>query len=203
MSANPQVTYLSPEAYLEAELTSSVKHEYQNGQIYAMVGGSDEHVRISVNLVSVLNGHLRGSGCLVYSSDMKVHIERLNLYYYPDALMTCDDRDPCGICEAARASRYFKQFPKLIVEVLSPTTEAFDRGDKFDDYQHLDSLEEYVLISQSRMRVECFRRNVEGLWVRYVYRKGDEFEFASVDYKGAIADLYENVEFDSAIDPPG
>lgn len=187
MISHPEFTDVSPEDYLEAERSNPIKHEYRNGQVYAMAGGSDAHVRISINLVSALNAHLRGSGCLVYSSDMKVQIEGLNLYYYPDALVTCDPRD--------RTSRYFKRHPKLIVEVLSPTTEAFDRGDKFDDYQSLESLEEYVLISQSRMRVECFRRNAEGLWVRYVYREGQNIDLASLDFQCEIADLYENVDF--------
>lgn len=187
MSASPNLTNLSPEAYLDAELSSDLKHEYRNGQLYAMAGGSDAHVRIGINLVSALNTHLRGSECLVYSSDMKVSIEALNLYYYPDVMVTCDRRD--------REYNYFKRHPKLIVEVLSPKTEAFDRGDKFDDYQSLDTLEEYVLLTQNRMRMECFRRNAEGLWVRYVYREGHAIHLASVDFRCPIADLYENVEF--------
>jgi Uma2 family endonuclease len=187
MIAQPQSTDLSPEDYLAAELTRPMKHEYRNGFVYAMSGASDPHVRISINLVSTLNSHVRGSRCLVYSSDMKTRIEVLNIFYYPDVMVICDDRD--------RAQQYAKCHPKLIVEVLSPSTEAFDRGDKFDDYQHLESLEEYVLISQTRMRVECFRRNAEGLWVRYVYREGDVVQLASVDWQGAIALLYENVDF--------
>jgi Uma2 family endonuclease len=187
MIAQPQAFYISPEDYLAAELKRPIKHEYRNGSVYAMSGANDPHVRISINLVSTLNSHLRGSRCLVYSSDMKTRIEALNIYYYPDAMVTYDDRD--------RPEPYSKRYPKLIVEVLSPSTEAFDRGDKFDDYQHLESLEEYVLISQTRMRVETFRCNAEGLWVRYVYREGDTVELASVGWQGAIADLYENVDF--------
>lgn len=187
MVAQPQAIYITPEAYLAAELKRPIKHEYRNGHVYAMSGASDPHVRISINLVSTLNSHLRGSRCLIYSSDMKTQIETLNTYYYPDAIVTCDDRD--------RSEKYLKRHPKLIVEVLSPSTEAFDRGDKFDDYQQLESLEEYVLISQTRMRVESFRRNPEGLWVRHVYRAGDVVELASVGWQGAIAELYENVDF--------
>ncbi len=194
MVAQPQSGYISPEAYLAAELKRPIKHEYRNGYVYAMSGASDPHVRISINLVSTLNSHLRGTVDRVYSSDMKTRIEALNIYYYPDAMVTCDDRD--------RAEQYFKRYPKLIIEVLSPSIEAFGRGDKFDDYQHLESLEEYVLISQTRMRVECFRRNTEGLWVRYVYRAGDAAELASVGWQGAIVDLYENVDFTDSPEVP-
>jgi Uma2 family endonuclease len=88
---------------------------------------------------------------------MKARLEELNIYYYPDVLVTCDERD--------RAESTLKRYPKVIIEVLSPSTEAFDRGDKFLDYQHIETLEEYVLIGTARQRVDCFRRNAEGLWV--------------------------------------
>ncbi len=104
--------------------------------------------------------------------------------YYPDVMVICDDRD--------RATSTFKRYPNLIVEVLSETTEAFDRGDKFADY--LDSLQEYVLISQTRQQVEVFRRNAEGLWVLHPYGKGDCVSLESINWSGAIADLYEAVD---------
>ncbi len=187
MVTNPAINYLSPEDYLEGELRSPVKHEYRDGQVYVIAGASDPHVTITINLVALLKGHLRGKGCRLYAVDTKAHIQTMNLYYYPDVMVTCDPRD--------RAFNYFKRHPKLIVEVLSPTTESFDRGDKFDDYQTLESLEEYVLMSQDRMRVEVFRRNAEGLWVRYVYREGQEVYLSSVEFRCDIVDLYEDVVF--------
>lgn len=190
MIASPQQPYLTPEAYLQMEEHSPIKHEYIDGQIYAMVGANDAHVTIALNLAAILRSHIRGSGCRVYMADMKARIESLNRYFYPDILVTCDPRDQETPLE--------KRFPRLIVEVLSDSTEAFDRGDKFADYQTLDSLQEYVLINTKRQRVECFRRNEKGLWVLQSYTDQQEtFQLESVNFTGAIADLYEDVTFAS------
>ena len=190
MIASPQQPYLTPEAYLQMEEHSPIKHEYIDGYIYAMVGANDAHVTIALNLASILRSHVRGSGCRVYMADMKARIESLNRYFYPDILVTCDPRDQETPLE--------KRFPRLIVEVLSDSTEAFDRGDKFADYQTLDSLQEYVLITTKRQRVECFRRNEAGLWVLQSYTNQQEpFRLESINFAGAIADLYEDVMFTS------
>ncbi|MBF2008782.1 MAG: Uma2 family endonuclease [Chlorogloeopsis fritschii C42_A2020_084] len=177
--------YISPEEYLEGEKVSQIKHEYIDGQVYAMAGASDAHVTISMNLSMLLRNHLRGSGCRVYMAEMKAQIEVINRYYYPDVMVTCDARD--------REFEYFKCHPKLIVEVLSDSTEAFDRGKKFADYRHLESLQEYVLISQDTMSVECFRRNEKGRWELYPYEKGEEVHLASVDFWCEIEAIYEDV----------
>lgn len=153
MIANPSSSYVLPEDYLKAQ-DSPVKHEYRWGQVYTMAGASNAHVLIAVNLVAMLRNHVRGSGCRVYTSDTKVHIESIESYYYPDVTVSCDQRD--------RAFKNFLGYHCLIVEILSDTTEAFDRGDKFEDYRNLASLQEYVLVSQARKRVECFRQNAEG-----------------------------------------
>ncbi|MCL1471687.1 Uma2 family endonuclease [Argonema antarcticum] len=187
MVVNKSPNYISPEEYLAGEELSPIKHEYICGQVYAMAGASDPHVTISLNLASALRNHVRGRGCRVYMSDMKAQIETLNIFYYPDVMVSCDQRD--------RAFQSFKQYPCLIVEVLSRGTEGFDRGDKFGDYQELETLQEYVLISQKRQRVECFRRNPEGLWVLQTYRQGSEIYLASVDFRVSIDALYEDVEF--------
>lgn len=187
MMAHPQNAALSPEDYLLAEENSVEKHEHINGEVYAMAEAEDAHVTIAGNLFALLRNHVRGSGCRVFIADMKARIEELNIYYYPDVLITCDPRD--------RAFTSFKRYPCLIVEVLSAATEACDRGDKFADYQHLESLQEYVLINQKRQRVECFRRNAEGLWVLHSFHPGDTVRLESVGWAGAIAALYEDVEF--------
>lgn len=161
MVATPNSNYISPEDYLKAEESSPIKHEYRQGEVYAMAGASNDHVVISLNMASMLRNHLRGSGCQTYISDTKAHIESINIYYYPDVIVSCDRRD--------REFENFLRYPCLIVEVLSSTTEAFDRGDKFADYRKIDSLQEYVLVSQTRMNVEIFRRNPEGQWVLYSY----------------------------------
>ncbi|MBW4576152.1 MAG: Uma2 family endonuclease [Aphanothece sp. CMT-3BRIN-NPC111] len=185
MTASQSSTYVSPEDYLEGEKISPIKHEYRQGEIYAMAGASDAHVTIAGNLFALLRNHVRGSGCRAYMAEMKAQIEQANIFYYPDVMVTCDERD--------RNPEDFKRYPCLIVEVLSPTTGAFDRGDKFADYRTLDTLQEYVLINQERVSVECFRRNEEGRWVLYPYGEGEEVYLASVDFRCAIAALYEDV----------
>jgi len=194
MVALPDTQYLSPADYLAAEADSPIKHEYRDGEVYAVAGGTDAHVTIALNFWALLRGHLRNGGCRAYALDMKARIEALNRFYYPDVMVTCDNRD--------RANTTFKSHPCLVVEVLSESTEAFDRGDKFSDYRHLDSLQEYVLISQVRQQVEVFRRNVEGLWVLHPYGDGDTVELASVGWSGAISELYEAVEFPTTSPEP-
>ncbi len=185
----PQQNYITPEEYLQLELHSDVKHEYIDGYVYAMAGASDSHVTVSGNLFALLRNHVRGSGCRVFISDMKARIEPLNRYYYPDVMVTCDERDK----EYTRE----KKFPCLIVEVLSDSTEAFDRGDKFADYQVLESLQEYVLINVKRQRVECFRRNQEGLWLLQSYTSQDKyFQLKSVNFEAEMSVLYEDVVFE-------
>ncbi len=177
--------YFSPEDYLAAEAASPTKHEYRDGDVYAMAGGTDAHITLALNLWAMLRSHLRDRGCRAYALDMKARIEARNRFYYPDVMVTCDDRDT--------ALSTYKQHPCLIVEVVSDSTEAFDRGDKFADYRQIDSLEEYVLISQTRPQVEVFRRSDERLWVLHPYAQGDQVSLASVGWVGSMADLYEDV----------
>lgn len=184
MSVSQSQTFLSPEEYLAAEQDSPIKHEYIQGQVYAMAGASDAHTTVAGNLFALLRNHVRGTGCRVYMADMKAQIESANVFYYPDVMVTCDERD--------RNSSYFKRYPCLIVEVLSPTTEAFDRGNKFADYRRLETLQEYILINPAQLSVECFRRNSEGLWVLHPYTNG-EVHLASVNFRCPIVDLYEDV----------
>jgi Uma2 family endonuclease len=186
MIASPQNFYLTPEEYLEMEATSDLKHEYIAGEIYAMAGATDAHVTIAGNIFAMLLAHLRGSGCRVYISDMKVRIEEKNRFYYPDVMVTCEAED--------RENNTYKQFPCLIIEVLSDSTEAFDRGDKFADYQSLSSLQEYVLINTKRPRIECFRRTNEELWLLQSYDlQNKQFELTSVKFTGHINEVYEEV----------
>lgn len=188
MIASPQQPYLTPEEYLNIEEQNPIKHEYIDGQIYAMAGASDAHVTIALNLATLLRSHVRGSSCRVYISDMKARIETLNRFYYPDVMVTCDPRD--------RETSTYKRFPTIIIEVLSDSTEAFDRGDKFADYQELASFREYVLINTKRQRVECFRRNDEGLWVLQSYTAEQVlFKLNSIEFVGTLDALYEDVKF--------
>lgn len=189
MIASPEQPYLPPDQYLHLEERSNIKHEYIDGQVYAMAEVDDPHVTIAGNLAALLLSQVRGSGCRVYIADMKARIESLNRFYYPDVMVTCDPRD--------RETSTYKRFPSLIVEVLSDSTEAFDRGDKFIDYQELESLREYVLINTKRQRVECFRCNEQGLWVLQSYTPQQKtFRLDSVDFEDTLLNLYEDVVFE-------
>ncbi|NJR70315.1 MAG: Uma2 family endonuclease [Synechococcales cyanobacterium CRU_2_2] len=185
-------TYLTPDQYLTLETQSDVKHEYYDGEIFAMAGATDSHVTVAGNIFAMMLTHLRGSGCRVYISDMKARIERRDRFFYPDVMVTCESKDA--------ETPLYKSFPKLIIEVLSDSTEAYDRGDKFADYQTLDSLEEYVLISTKRSRIECFRRGEAGLWILHTFVEG-QFSLASVGFEGAVEAVYESVMFPAAEEP--
>ncbi len=193
MVASPQNSYLTPEEYLQLESNSDTKHEYLNGEIFAMAGATDTHVTIAGNIFALLLNHLRGSGCRVYISDMKVRIEAKNRFFYPDVMVTCETKD--------RENSTYKEFPRLIIEVLSDSTEAFDRGDKFADYQSLPSLQEYVLINAKKARIECFRRTDDGLWLLQFYELDKiDFELASVEFSAKIEEVYQEVDFPSPKD---
>jgi Uma2 family endonuclease len=186
MIANPHFSHLTPEEYLYLERQSDIKHEYIDGEIYAMAGASDAHVTIAGNLFAQLLSHLRGSECRVYISDMKARLDSLNRFYYPDVMVTCDFRD--------RETATYKRFPCLIVEVLSDSTEAFDRGDKFIGYQTLETLQEYVLINTKQQRLDCFRRTDGHSWLYQSYSNIQEtFELKCVSFQSSLESLYENV----------
>ncbi len=176
----------SPQEYLAMEHENAIRHEYRQGLVYAMAGGSDNHSRLSINLLTEINLHLREGDCQFFSGDVKVNYAN-NFFYYPDTFVTCNPRD--------RSDRYVKRYPKLVAEVLSPSTEEFDRGAKFEDYQVLESLEEYVLISQDEMRVECRRRSASnpGHWETESYGPGDRIFLKRIGLEVAIADLYRGI----------
>jgi Uma2 family endonuclease len=190
MVATPNYNYISPTEYLQGEENSPIKYEYRDGEVYAMAGASNTHVIITGNVFAILRNHLRGSGCQAYISDTKAHIESINTYYYPDVIVSCNQKD--------KAFHNFLRYPCLIIEVLSSTTEAFDRGDKFADYRKLASLQEYVLVSQNRISVEVFRRNSEGQWVLYSHEPGENIHLESINFNCPIADVYEDVNFETA-----
>ena len=187
MTASGHHAYFTPEEYLELERISPIKHEYLQGQLVAMAGASKAHVIITGNLSALLVNHLRGTGCIAYAVDMKVRLPSLGLFYYPDLAVTCDDRD-------RTSDEDFILYPKLIIEVLSDSTEAFDRGDKFSDYKTVTGLEEYVLIHQKQRLVERFLRKSNNLWVPQIYSAGDTVEFTSIHFSCPIDFLYENID---------
>lgn len=195
MIAQPQPQLMTPQQYLEWEEQQSIKYEYINGEVFAMTGGTLPHNSIAINLTSALKNHLRGKGCKVFMADAKVGVSLQGPFHYPDVMVSCDSQD-----QRARQVIYH---PCLIVEVLSSTTEAFDRGKKFRHYRRIDTLKEYILIEADKMNVECYRLNEKGKWELTSYsieettEEGKEIEvqLLSVDFCCPISLLYEDVVF--------
>ena len=180
------VNFITVEEYLELELTARVRHEYVAGQIYAMVGASEAHNIIAGNIFAILRPHLRGSSCKAFVSDMKVKVktQQADIFYYPDIFVTCDPEDN---------EKYFKTKPSLIVEILSKSTEVTDRREKRLNYQAIDSLQEYVLISQNEMKVEIYRKDSDGNWMFAALGEDDELVLNSVGLKLTMNNIYEDV----------
>ena len=187
MPSPSPVFRMTPDEYLDWEKTQEIKHEYADGEVFAMSGASDAHVTIALRVASKLLVHAGEGPCRTYMADMKVKISPVRLFYYPDVVVTSDDRD--------RSNDYFKEHPKLIIEVLSSSTAAFDRGLKFEHYRLLPSLEEYVLIDSERRGIDCFRRGADGGWVLHHYGPGEEVRFVSVGLSCSVEEIYQGVSF--------
>lgn len=178
------------QAYLAWEAEQAEKNEYLDGEVFAMAGASEAHVTIALNLAMALRNHLRGGPCSVFISDMKLHVQADNAYFYPDVFVTCAESD--------RAQSLAKSAPTLVAEVLSPATSAYDRGAKFAAYRKLPTLREYVLIDPERLSVDLFRRDAQDRWVLYPFESGSQVELASVDLQIPIESLYEDVRLNEA-----
>jgi len=187
MSVPASEFLLSADDYLEGEKLAEVKHEFLAGKVYAMAGAGDAHTTVSLNLASLLRAHARGGPCRVFMADMKLRVETADAYYYPDVMVTCDNRD--------RESEYVKRHPSLVVEVLSKSTAARDRGLKFAHYRSLPELQEYVLIDPKRLSVEVYRRDPDGRWVLFPQEQPGNVEFASLDFRCTTDAIYEDVVF--------
>jgi Uma2 family endonuclease len=173
--------------YLLWEPNQEGRYEYWDGEVVAMSGGTRHHNRVSGNFFKLLDDALIDRPCEVYIVDVKVQVELGRKYFYPDVVVTCDRRDD---------DPKLIQFPCLIIEVLSPSTEALDRGAKFAKYRQFPTLQEYVLVQVAQPGVEVFRRNPQGQWVLSDYALSDRLSLASVDVEIAIADLYRQVQFE-------
>jgi len=177
---------LSADDYLAFEESQASKHEYFQGEVFAMVGARDAHVTVAGNLFATLWTHLRGTSCRPYMADMKLRVEAANAFFYPDVFVTCDARD--------QANPLYKAHPRLIVEVLSDSTARFDRGEKFATYRKLSALKEYVLVDPDTFTVEVFRHH-EGSddWMFHAYGGTDTLHLASVALDIRLDELFENV----------
>lgn len=172
------------EDYLAVEEMGPVRHEFLDGAIFAMAGGTPEHAALSAAVVVLLGSHLRGRPCRPYSADLRLRIPETGLATYADAAVVCGEpqRDP--------ASRTHVTNPSVLVEVLSPGTEEYDRGEKREQYQRLATLREYVLIAQERRRVEVFSRPAGGEWQHRVFAGGETVELPSIACRFSVDELY-------------
>ena len=184
--------------YLAAEKTAAFKSEYFNGETFAMAGASRPHNRVKDNLIGELHARFKGGPCQTFSSDQRVLVDRTGLYTYPDLVIVC------GEVETAEHDDDTVTNPRVVVEVLSPSTERYDRTTKFRHYQQMPSVQEYLLVSQAEPLCERFTRQDDGSWALVSFVGLDAaVELRSVGVRVPLADLYAGVEFPPPDPPPG
>jgi Uma2 family endonuclease len=194
MSANPQYNNpnMAEAEYLQFEQDSNIRHEYLQGEVVAMAGASRKHNQITGALMFLLYGHLRNKDCEVYGGDMRVKIDKVDVQTYPDFSVFCGSPEFTDDPVPALLN------PILIIEVLSPSTESYDRGKKFQYYRTIPSLQEYVLVSQDQAQVEKYVRQPNNRWeLSDASGLEDHITLASIDCKLSLEDVYENVTFES------
>ncbi|MBX3297780.1 MAG: Uma2 family endonuclease [Acidobacteria bacterium] len=190
MSAVPKKR-LTAEEYLEFERGSEIKHEFYNGRIYAMAGAKRRHNLIALNIGSEIRTHLKGRNCEAYPSDMRIYIPRFGLYTYPDVSVVC------GKPEFQDAVLDTLLNPVLLIEILSDSTESYDRGKKFQHYRSIESLQEYVLVSQNEARIEKYIRQGDGFWVlSEAVGVDSSIMFESIDCPISLAEVYDKIDFE-------
>lgn len=175
---------VSVEEYLEGEKISEIRHEYVNGEVYTMSGTNRRHNIIASNAHGRLRSHLRGGECQSYIVDVKVYVAAHNSFYYPDVVVTCDPQDN---------DEYIIKQPRLIVEILSPSTEMTDRREKLFAYQKIESLIEYIIIEQDKVGAIRYFRNAQGQWLKEELAADEVLTLESVELRFSLAELYEDV----------
>ncbi len=189
-------TLFDADAYLAWEADQPDKSEYVAGEVFAMVGVRRAHATVALNVGAALREHLRGSPCLPFISDMKLRVAAADAFFYPDVMVTCDVRD--------RRAELFVEHPQLVMEILSDSTAAYDRGAKFASYRQIAELQEYVLIDPQAQTVELYRRNAAQRFELYAWDtrlNPGPCEFASVGLQWPLADVFEGVVREPAADP--
>ena len=176
---------MTADEFLDWDRTQTVKHEFVDGEIFAMAGAQEAHVTLTLNLAIALRQHLAGTPCRTLTNDMKLRVDAANAYFYPDVLVTCSPADA--------ASPLVKREPLLVIEVLSPTTAAFDRDAKFGFYRLLPSMQEYLLVDPQRRRSDLDRKNADGLWVLHPGGPEEGVSLASVALDVSAAALWAEV----------
>ena len=182
IAAKDKPTNLTLEEYFAWEATQLEKHEYINGEVYAMTGGSVNHGRIAIRFTAMFDSHLENTDCITGNSDVKVNIFGSNNYTYPDASVTCDDRD--------KTTTQYITYPCLIVEVLSTSTEAYDRGSKFRMYRQNPALIDYLLVSSTSIEIDLYHKNDAGDWLIINYKAGDTIELKSINLNFPSEQVY-------------
>ena len=185
MAVDPRPPEMSLEEFLAWEASETTKHEFVDGRLYAMAGASRAHGTIALNLAALVRPAIRKTGCRAYIADMKVVPPAHRSVRYPDLVLTCDERD--------LADEQITRYPKLIVEVLSRSTAAVDRGEKFEEYRRIPTLEEYAVVDSTQVQVEMWRRRGDG-WAFREYGPGATFRFESIPLDVNVNDLYEDIE---------
>lgn len=195
MSAQPK-TYISVDQYLAGERLSDTKHEYYAGEVFAFAGASEQHNLIAGNVLASLHTQLRRRACTVYSSDMRVKVRRTGLYTYPDVVAVC------GQAQFEDEERDTLLNPTVIIEVLLPSTENYDRGKKFQNYRTIDSLAEYLLIAQDTYRIEHYIRQPDQQWLlSEATALNATIDLPSINCTLLLADVYEKVVMDEDLTP--
>jgi Uma2 family endonuclease len=193
MSAVPAVSFLTIEEYLEREETALEKHEYYHGEVFAMAGTTIEHNRIVRNTLTALDSFLRDKDCEVFPSDLKVYIEANSLFTYPDLSIIC------GPLERWNDRNDVITNPAVIIEVLSKSTESYDRGQKFKLYRELPSLREYLLISSTEVLLEHYKKEAPHVWtLRESKERSDALKIETVQFTCPLSEIYRDVSFDPA-----
>lgn len=178
---------LSEQEYLHGELISEIRHEYVDGEVYAMAGAGEAHNLIALNIAAKLREFARGGPCRVFISDMKLHVQTWKAYYYPDIMVTCDPDD---------SHSHFKERPSLVVEVLSPGTESTDRREKMLAYRTLTSLKEYVLVASDKRQVERYQRDEHDEWQFTAVDQNVVLLLQSIGASLTLDEIYEDVRPD-------
>ncbi|MEO7768703.1 MAG: Uma2 family endonuclease [Ferruginibacter sp.] len=185
--------YYSEEDFLVLERMSKTKNEYYRGEIFAMSGASFQHNQIASYLIKDIGLHLEGKGCNIFGSDLRVHTQFKSFYTYPDAVIICG--------EPSFADKEFDTIinPAILFEILSPSTEEYDRTIKFEFYKNIPSLKQYVLIDSQRVLIEVFTKKKNNIWLSEVFiYPEEEWYLESVNYKSFVKQLYNGVVFKNA-----
>jgi Uma2 family endonuclease len=176
---------MTADEFLAWDTTQTIKHEFVRGEAFAMAGAHEAHVTATMNVAMALRQHLKGSPCRTFLTDMKLRVEAADAFYYPDVMVTCSAADA--------ADPLIKREPVLVVEVLSPSTAANDRGEKFAAYRLLPTLQEYLLVDPAARRCDLYRRGADGLWVLHPGAPEQGVHFASVELELNGARLWDEV----------